>query len=149
MARWIIYALLLCAIASPVHSDQQGPVLVLMEPARHLIVPGEQMTLKVFVKNTAPAARVITFLATASYTGDGGIPHDITSTLDLNVNGKVHVGRVILTVPPPLTYVPNTAIFNNKPLPAMAIGKSLTVTLDTDLTEQSSLLLTIDVTRPK
>lgn len=148
MARWVTCVLLVfCTITGRICAQTQAPVTVAMEPARHDVALGETVTLNVSVTNNSAASDPITLVATVSYTPRGGTPQVSTATLDLAVRRPLHVDNVMLSIPDPLSYVPNSATYSGKPLPATLAGQSLTVTLNQDIAELGKLLFTINVIR--
>jgi len=145
MLRATVVVFMLAACAA---QCAQKPVMVLMEPTRHDIAPGETVTLKLFVRNNLTAAPPLVLSATASFIDDDGNEQISTGSLDLPVSHPVHVSHVRLAIPDALAYVPNTAAANGRPVSASPDGASLDVLLDADIPEQQTVLVTLDVTRP-
>ena len=143
-----VYALILLAPCSA-GAALEGPVTVLMAPTRHDVAPGETVTINVFVKNNLTASPPLVLSATASFVDDDGNQQVTTATLDLAVMHPIHVHQVTFAIPDPLVYVPHTTATKGRPLTAAANGKSLSIILDTDIAEQDTVLVTLDVSRPK
>ena len=149
MAR-VVYlsALIFCALGSAWAAEEQGPLTVIVASDRYYITPGETITLRVFVRNDLVAGPPILLTAEASFTDDGGNTQLSTAGAELTVNRTVHVRQLSFSIPGPLAYVAGTAVWNGQPVSATAEGQSVSVLLDTDIAEQGSVALTLDVASP-
>ncbi len=147
MWRWALGAFIVLGLSCAAwgaHTPQ-----VLMAPTRSDIAPGETITLKVFVKNSLSVAPPLVIDATAEFIDDDGTEQVSSASLDLPVSHPVHVDRIRLVIPDPLTYVYGTAAANGQPLTAAPDGQWLSVTLDADIPERQTVLVTLDVIRPR
>ncbi len=127
----------------------QKPLTAFISPTRHDIAPGEIVTLKVFIKNNLSLAPPLVLVATTSFFDDDGSEHISTASFDLTVSRPIYVGRLKINIPSPLVYVPDTAAFNGQNLAATPDGQYINVLLNTYVAEQQTVLVTLDVTRPK
>jgi len=143
ICAWVLLCSACCSACGA-----QAPLTVLMAATRHDIAPGETVTLAVYLSNNLTVSPPLALWATTSFIGDDGTEQVSTATLDLPVSRPVRVRRIRLAIPDPLEYVPNTAAANGQSVTATAQGQSLEVLLDTNIAEQQTLLVTLDVRRP-